>query len=249
MEKILEVKKLRKKFEQTTVLKDVDLSIDKREFVVIMGRSGSGKSTLLYNMSGMDQATSGEVFFEGKEITHLSDEALSEIRLNKMGFVFQQSQLLKKLSIKDNIILPGYKAKKVSREDVNKKAMALMNEVGITEIADHDIKKVSGGQLQRAAICRALINEPDILFGDELTGALNLDATREVMEIMARINKRGTTIVLVTHDVKVAAWASRVIFISDGQIEAEIKMDQAKKALSISQREGMLKEWLSGLGF
>ena len=249
MEKILEVKKLRKKYEQTTVLKDVDLSIGKGEFVVIMGRSGSGKSTLLYNMSGMDQATSGEVYFEGKEITHLGDDALSEIRLNKMGFVFQQSQLLKKLSIMDNIILPGYKAKKVSREAVNKKAMDLMDEVGITGVADHDIKKVSGGQLQRAAICRALINEPDILFGDEPTGALNSNATREVMEIMERINKRGTTIVLVTHDIKVAAWASRVIFISDGQIEEEKRIEKGKKTLSIEQRECMLKEWLSGLGF
>lgn len=249
MNKLLEVKNLRKSYEGTEILKGINLEVDNGDFVAIMGRSGSGKSTLLYNMSGMDQVSSGHVFLEGKEISKLTDDEISNVRLKKMGFVFQQSQMLKKLSIKDNIVLPGYKAKQKSKEQVNQYAEKLMQQVGIEKIGDHDIKKVSGGQLQRAAICRALINQPQILFGDEPTGALNSNATREIMEIMKEVNKQGTTIVIVTHDAKVAAWAKRVIYISDGQIEAEFQVDKDQTEKNLKQREDGVKEWLSSLGF
>lgn len=249
MGKILEVKNLKKSYDETEILKGINLTVYEGDFVVIMGRSGSGKSTLLYNMSGMDQVTSGEVYLEGKEISKLTDDEMSNVRLKKMGFVFQQSQMLKKLSIKDNIVLPGYKAKEKTHDEVNGYAEKLMKQVGIEKIGDHDIKKVSGGQLQRAAICRALINHPQVLFGDEPTGALNSNATMEIMEIMREINKQGTTIVMVTHDAKVAAWAKRIIYIADGQIEAELKVDEDNENHHLKQREEKVNKWLSSLGF
>ena len=249
MGKILEVKNLRKSYDQTEILKGINLSVYEGDFVVIMGRSGSGKSTLLYNMSGMDQVTSGEVYLEGKEISKLTDDEMSNVRLKKMGFVFQQSQMLKKLSIKDNIVLPGYKAKEKTQDEVNRYAEKLMKQVGIEKIGDHDIKRVSGGQLQRAAICRALINQPQVLFGDEPTGALNSNATMEIMEIMREINKQGTTIVMVTHDAKVVAWAKRIIYIADGEIEAELKIEEDNENHHLKQREEKVNKWLNSLGF
>ncbi len=223
---ILETKGLSKVYKtgqgtQQTVLQDIDLQIWQGEFVAVMGPSGSGKSTLLYMISGMDKMTSGSITFNGSEITGLSENELAGLRLNKMGFIFQQMNLLKNLNIRDNIILSAYRAKKGSRSIINKKAIELMKRTGIAEDADRDITQVSGGQLQRAAICRALINQPDILFGDEPTGALNSKSAGEIMEILADINQSGTTILLATHDAKVAAKADRVLYMLDGSIAAE----------------------------
>ena len=168
-----------------------------------------GKSTLLYNISGMDRPTGGQVIFDGEDISGLSDEEMSQIRLNKMGFIFQHSHLLKTLSIKENIALPGIKAGKKPRNMVMNDTKKLMDRVGIGNIGGHDITKVSGGQLQRAAICRALINSPNIIFADEPTGALNSSTSSEVMNILNDINQNGTTLLVVTHDIKVAARADR----------------------------------------
>jgi putative ABC transport system ATP-binding protein len=254
MNVILEAKDLCKSFGETKtdeviVLKDVSLKIEEGEFVAIMGQSGSGKSTLLYNISGMDKMTSGQVIFEGEDISCLSEEKLSELRLNKMGFIFQQSHLLKNMSIRDNVILPGYKAVKKSRQDISKRTDELMKKVGIESVGSHDITKVSGGQLQRAAVCRALINNPRILFGDEPTGALNSGATSEVMNILNEINQEGTTILLVTHDAKVAARADRVIFLADGNIDSEFNSGRYEKMDNLKKREERLTEWLNDRGF
>lgn len=248
MRTILQAKGLCKEFEETEILKGIDVEVKAGEFVAIMGRSGSGKSTLLYNISGMDRATKGEISFDGEYISNLDDEKMSNIRLKKMGFIFQQSHLLKTLSIRDNIVLPGFKAKSESRESVNAYAEELMKRTGIDQIADHDIKKVSGGQLQRAAICRALINHPDIIFGDEPTGALNSGASKEIMDIINEVNAEGTTVMLVTHDAKVAARADRVIFLSDGSITDEIVLGKYKEK-SFSERENRMTEWLGKQGF
>ncbi|MBP1865808.1 putative ABC transport system ATP-binding protein [Clostridium tetanomorphum] len=222
--------------------------VNRGEFVAIMGQSGSGKSTLLYNISGMDRATNGEINFDGEDISNIDDEKMSNIRLRKMGFIFQQSHLLKTLSIRDNIVLPGFKAESERRQNVNAYAQELMRRTGIDQIADHDIKKVSGGQLQRAAICRALINHPDIIFGDEPTGALNSSATKEIMNIINEINAEGTTVMLVTHDAKVAARADRVIFLSDGNITDEIVLGKYEEK-SFSEREKKMTQWLGKQGF
>jgi len=153
MKTILKVEDLCKNFGDTMVLNNINFQVEEGEFISIMGQSGSGKSTLLYNISGMDRPTSGNILLCGKDISKLDDEKISEVRLKQMGFIFQQSYLLKNLSIRDNIILPGFKLGKLSREQVNQNADALMLKTGINSVAGHDIKKVSGGQLQRAAIC------------------------------------------------------------------------------------------------
>lgn len=250
MKTVLEVTNLSKSFEDTPVLSNVNFKVEEGEFIAIMGPSGSGKSTLLYSISGMDRPTSGEVFLCGNDISKLSDEKMSEVRLKQMGFIFQHSYLLKNLSIRDNIVLPGFKAGILSREQVNKNANSLMTKTGIHSVADHDIKKVSGGQLQRAAICRALMNQPDIIFGDEPTGALNSSATKEVLDIIDQINREGTTIIIVTHDAKVASRASRVIFLIDGNIHNELLLGiYEPNVTNQSKREKRLTEWLQVQGF
>jgi len=250
METVLEVKKLCKRFENVQVLQDIDFKVEEGEFIAIMGQSGSGKSTLLYSISGMDSPTSGNVLLCGKDISQLDDKTMSGVRLKQMGFVFQHSYLLKNLSIRDNIVLPGFKAGALPREEINRNADDLMNKTGIYSVASHDIKKVSGGELQRAAICRALINQPDILFGDEPTGALNSSTSKEVMDIINSVNREGTTVIIVTHDAKVAARASRVIYLMDGTIHAELALgkyegDEQPKTL----RRDLLSEWLQKQGF
>lgn len=255
MTNILAARKLNKTYitgkgNTQQVLKDIDLEICQGEFVSVMGPSGSGKSTLLYNISGMDKVTSGSVSFCGKDMTAMDEETLAELRLSMMGFIFQQSNLLKNLNIFDNIILSAYLKKGESRRTINERALKLMEQTGITELADNDITQASGGQLQRSAICRALINNPQIVFGDEPTGALNSKATNEVMEILADINCSGTTILLVTHDVKVAARTERVLFMTDGVIVGEKQLGKYQRGNGdIRTRENQLSTWLSGMGF
>jgi len=248
MKTILQANGLTKSFEDTTVLKGVDISIAEGEFVAVMGQSGSGKSTLLYNISGMDRADSGEIYFQGKEISSLDDQQMSNLRLARMGFIFQQSHLLRTLSIRDNIILPGFRDGQRSRGEVVKYGEELMKRTGIDHIADHDIKKVSGGQLQRAAICRALINHPNILFEDEPTGALNSSTTKEIMDIMNEENQKGTAIMLVTHDAKVASRADRVVFLADGEVMDEIRLGKYE-VRDIQDREHKMNRWLEERGF
>lgn len=249
MRTVLEVKNLYKSFEDTTVLKNISFDVKEGDFISIMGHSGSGKSTLLYSISGMDKPSSGDVFVCGKEISKLNDAQMSDTRLSQMGFVFQHSYLLKNLSIKDNIVLPGYKLGKKSRDQVNTDAEDLLEKTGIAHVAAHDIKKVSGGQLQRAAICRALINQPVILFGDEPTGALNSSTSREVLDIINRINQEGTTVILVTHDVKVAARSDEVIYLMDGEIEDRLRFGKyINEETQIKIREKRLYEWLEAKG-
>ncbi|MFC4402014.1 ABC transporter ATP-binding protein [Gracilibacillus xinjiangensis] len=250
MKTILNVKNLGKRFEGTQVLTDINFKVAEGEFIAIMGQSGSGKSTLLYNISGMDRPTSGNVLFGGKEISKLDDKKMSEIRLKEMGFIFQHSHLLKNLSIRDNIVLPGFKSGSVSRDKINQRADTLMIRTGILSVADHDIKKVSGGQLQRAGICRALINQPNILFADEPTGALNSSTTKDVMNIINKVNAEGTAVIIVTHDAKVAARADRVVFLMDGKIHDELRLEKydgdEEKEFS---REKRLSGWLEERGF
>ena len=251
MKKILEVKNLYKEFgeeNKTVVLKGINMEVEQGEYVIIMGQSGSGKSTLLYNVSGMDRVTSGKIVFDGKDISTFNDEKMSSLRLQKMGFIFQHSYLLKNMSLRDNVALPANKAKKYSKKENSKRATALMKKLHIAEVADHTVNQVSGGQMQRAAICRALINEPQIIFGDEPTGALNATATEEVMDILNTIHKEGTTIVLVTHDAKVAARGERIIFLRDGEIASELKLGTYVKEEE-KEREEKTSQWLKEQGF
>lgn len=255
MEYILEVKNLCKTYitnkRQNNVLKNVNFTVSKGEMVAVMGPSGSGKSTLLYTVSGMDNITAGEANFCGKNIAGLSPKELAGLRLNEMGFIFQQMYMLKNLTVLDNIILPACQSKKMheSRLETVKRGQALMHKLGIIEIADNDINEVSGGQLQRACICRSMINKPRMIFADEPTGALNRTSSEEVMEELAKINGEGTTVMLVTHDVKVAAKCTRVLYIVDGNIKGEYNLDRYTSPSELRRRERELNNWLMELGW
>ena len=254
MKNILEVRNLCKTYQinkkQKQVLENIDLTIKEGEFVSVMGPSGSGKSTLLYNVSGMDRMTAGNVIFDGNKLSDMSEKELSKLRLKQMGFVFQQINLLKNLGIIDNIILSAYMAKNRSREEINQLAVDLMKKTGIHELANNDITQASGGQLQRAAICRALINNPTILFGDEPTGALNSGAAENIMDIFRDVNEEGTTVMLVTHDAKVASQSERVLYMVDGDIVGEYELGKFDKSKEdIKERETVLSEWLLDMGF
>jgi putative ABC transport system ATP-binding protein len=215
-----------------------------------MGPSGSGKSTLLYNISGMDRITSGSVKFKGREIGKLKEEELAMIRLETMGFIFQDINLLKNLSVIDNVMFPALVSKDADKNAVNQKAKKLLEMTGIEKLADNNITQGSGGQLQRVGICRALINDPDIIFGDEPTGALDSKSTEEIMSILAEINKKGTTVMLVTHDVKVAAKTERVLYMVDGNLVAQKKMSKYDAQQDdIKQREESIMKWLAENGF
>lgn len=238
---------------QNNVLRNVNLEIKEGEMIGVMGPSGSGKTTLLYTVSGMDSATAGKVDFCGNEISSLSPDRISRLRLEKMGFVFQQMYMLKNLSIYDNIILPAYQTgrgrTKAGRQAANDRARGLMQKLGISEIADSDINEVSGGQLQRACICRSLINQPEIIFADEPTGALNRQNSIKVMEELNRINQEGTSIFLVTHDMKVASRCERVLYIEDGDIRDEINLGKRGRTPEDRAREKKLNDWLLKLGW
>ncbi|MBD5458387.1 MAG: ABC transporter ATP-binding protein [Lachnospiraceae bacterium] len=253
----LEVKDLCKTYivnkKPNNVLRNVNLTIEEGEMVAIMGPSGSGKSTLLYTVSGMDSMTAGKVDFFGKEIGSLRPKEMSRLRLTQMGFIFQQMYLLKNLTIYDNIILPAYQANegtgKRSRAQINERARELMRKLDIIAVAENDVTEVSGGQLQRACICRSLINNPKMVFADEPTGALNQQNSREVMRELNRINREGTTIMLVTHDSKVAAKSDRVLYIEDGSIKDEMTLGKFEEGSEARDRERKLSGWLLEMGW
>jgi putative ABC transport system ATP-binding protein len=228
MKKIIVGENIEKAFGEDTerlkVLNDVSIEINEGEFVSVMGPSGSGKSTLMFALSGMDSIDSGKVFYGDRELSSLKENELADIRRSEMGFVFQQPTLLKNLNILDNIILPSARSSKKSTAGITEKARALMLKTGISELEARSITQASGGQLQRAGICRALMNDPKIIFGDEPTGALNSKSANEIMDIFSEINADGTAVMLVTHDAKIAARTERVMFMLDGKIVTEISL-------------------------
>lgn len=212
--------------EKHNVLDGVSVKINEGEFVSIMGPSGSGKSTLMFALSGMDSIDSGKVIFDGMDLYEARENVLSDIRRTKMGFVFQQPTFLKNLNILDNIILTSMRGNRKNAGKINEDARILMKKVGIAELENRDITQVSGGQLQRAGICRALMSNPKIIFGDEPTGALNSKSAQEIMNIFNEINESGTAIMLVTHDAKVAAQTERIMFMNDGKIVSEMRLSK-----------------------
>ena len=198
----------------------------------------------------MDNITAGEVRFCGKNIAELNQKELARLRLDEMGFIFQQMYMLKNLTVLDNIILPACQSEKIkeSRRETVGRGHELMRKLGIIEVADNDINEVSGGQLQRACICRSMINRPKMIFADEPTGALNRTSSDEVMEELAGLNSEGTTIMLVTHDVKVAAKCTRILYIVDGNIKGEYNLDKYDRS-KLRDRERALNGWLMEMGW
>ena len=250
MENILTVEKLCK----GEILHDISLSVGKGEMVAIMGPSGSGKSTLLYNISGMDTPTGGKVYLRDREITALSEDEKASLRLHRIGFVFQQMNMMGNLNLLDNILLPavafhkGRKADKKSKAELTDRARMLMQKLSISGLEKRSITQVSGGQLQRACICRSMMNQPEILFADEPTGALNKSAAAEVMEEFVRLNKEGTTILLVTHDSKVASRCHRILYLLDGSVRGELKLPKMTDDTE-KRREEKVNQWLMQMGW
>ncbi len=200
------------------VLKNVNLGIEKGEFISIMGPSGSGKSTLLYLMGGLDQVTKGTICVNGVEMQKLSDDAESRMRRNDIGFVFQAYNLINNLTLEENIMLPALLEGK-KKKAVLPQAEALMERVGILGRRDHTPRELSGGEQQRTAIARALINDPAVLFADEPIGNLDSKSGKGVMELLRDINKeKGITILMVTHSDESSRYGNRVIRLRDGEI-------------------------------
>ena len=246
MKEILRVRHLCKK----DILKDISFAVEEGEMVAVMGPSGSGKSTLLYQVSGMDQADAGEVWLDDQEIVALSEDDRARLRLHQMGFVFQQMNMLSHLNILDNILLPSVHAdrSRAFRAEQTEKALRLMGQFGIDGLAERRITEVSGGQLQRACICRSLMLSPRILFADEPTGALNQAASEEVLQAFLKINSEGTTILLVTHDSRVAASCKRILYMLDGELKGELKLG-CYTAGERSEREQKTLAWLNEMGW
>lgn len=254
MNKIIVSEKIVKSYgegtEKRNILDGVSVEINEGEFVSIMGPSGSGKTTLMFALSGMDGIDSGNVVFDGEDLSRLGDDQLADLRRKKMGFIFQQPTLLKNLNILDNIVLPSMRDGKKNAKQLSEKARLLMEKTDIRDLEKRDITQASGGQLQRVGICRALMSDPKIIFGDEPTGALNSTSAKEIMDLLAEIHRSGTTILLVTHDVRVAAKTERVLFMYDGKIAGEYLAESFKKnGNGHKTREEHLASWLTEMKF
>lgn len=227
MGKLLKIENLGKE----GILSSVSFEMEEGEMLAVMGPSGSGKSTLLYQAAGMDAPSGGRVWLKETEITGLDEDGKAALRLHRMGFVFQQMNMLANLNILDNILLPAIQAERSRRrrtgksvEELTQEARALMEKLGLAGLEERRITQVSGGQLQRACICRSMMNSPEILFADEPTGALNQSAAKEVMEELMKLNREGTAILMVTHDSKVAGCCERILYLLDGRIRGELRL-------------------------
>ena len=202
-------------------LSDVNFSVEKGEYVAIMGESGSGKTTLLNILASLDRPTEGKVLMEGRDMAGIREKDLAAFRRNNLGFVFQDFNLLDTFSIRDNIFLPLVLSR-TPYDEMEKRLMPLAEKLGISEILDKYPYEISGGQKQRTAAARALITNPRILLADEPTGALDSRAADGLLKILGRINSEGQTILMVTHSVKAASHAGRVLFIKDGEVFHQI---------------------------
>ena len=251
MKTILEAKDLCKTFSnksvQQHVLKNLNITIGEGDFVVIMGNSGSGKSTLLYSLSGMDRPTLGEISFNGKEISKYSNDRLAIFRRKNCGFVFQQNYLNDTMSVLDNIMVSGLLVSK-DRKAIATKGKELLLKTGLTEECFHKFPtQLSGGEAQRVALVRGIINNPAILFADEPTGALNSQNTINVLDVLSNINKEGQSIVMVTHDIKAARRGSRVLYLKDGVILAELVL--GRYVANDKERHEKLRRFLDEMGW
>ncbi len=231
---------------QIHILSNVDFELYEGDFTVIMGASGSGKSTLLYSLSGMDRATAGQVIYNGADLVAMNEKGLAKLRYTDFGFIFQQMHLVSNLTLFENIAVPGYLNKEKSSADVKSKAENLLEQMSISHIKTHLPSQVSGGEQQRCAIARAVINSPKLLFADEPTGALNRKNTIEVLNLLTELNRSGQSILMVTHDIKAALRSTRLLYIGDGKIIGELSLppydpDEEKS------RETQVNAWLTSL--
>ncbi len=231
---------------QLHILSNIDLEIYRGDFTVIMGASGSGKSTLLYALSGMDRATAGSVVYQGEDIVTMKEKRLAKLRHTDFGFIFQQMHLIGNLSLFENISVCGYLNKEKKAEDVRRTADQLLQKMGIEKVKSHLPSQVSGGEQQRCAIARAVVHSPRVLFADEPTGALNRRNTTEVLNLLTGLNEEGQSILMVTHDLRAALRATRILYLEDGKITGELTLP-AYKSSDEKSREAQVNAWLSSL--
>ncbi|MBR3044949.1 MAG: ABC transporter ATP-binding protein [Oscillospiraceae bacterium] len=231
---------------QVHILSGMDLDIYQGDFTVIMGASGSGKSTLLYALSGMDRATAGTVIYQGNDLVKMSEKQLTALRRSDFGFIFQQMHLVSNLTLRENITVPGYLNRKRTAAETDQRADELLEQMGLSHIKDHLPAQCSGGEQQRCAVARAIIHEPELLFADEPTGALNKRNTTEVLDLLTALNAAGQSILMVTHDARAALRASRIIYISDGKVVSELTLSPYT-AESEKHREAQVTAWLAAL--
>lgn len=220
---LIELKDIRKTYSlgeiDVPVLKGISLTIDKGEYVALMGASGSGKSTLMNILGCLDRPTSGDYLLDGEELGRASGDHRAMVRNRKIGFVFQSFNLLPRTTSLDNVIMPlAYTASGLSRKDCRERGIEMLKRVGLSERIYHYPSQLSGGQQQRVAIARALINHPPVLFADEPTGNLDSRTSEEVMEMFSELNREGITVILVTHSTEIADFAKRSIHIQDGLV-------------------------------
>lgn len=233
--------------EINNIIKNMDLDIYEGDFTVIMGSSGSGKSTLLYSLSGMDQVTTGKVFFDNEDITRMKEKEITKLRKNKLGFVFQGINLIPNLNVYENIVSPTYKTK-TKHKTVEERANDLLEKLELNEHKHKFPNQMSGGQRQRAAICRALINNPKVLFADEPTGSLNSSQGESVLDIFTAVHAEGQSVVMVTHDLKAALRGSRILYIKDGRIDGDLVLTEYGTD-DLTQREDTLYRFLKSKGW
>ena len=247
---LLQGRKVSKVFAQGSmkneVLRQVDVDIYDKDFTTIMGSSGAGKSTLLYVLSGMDAVTDGTVIYKEREISRLKEKEMAKIRAEEFGFVFQQTHLVSNLTLYENIVVAGFVSKKGNTRKIQDRAERMISQMGIDKAKSRLPCEVSGGEAQRAAIARAMIGSPGLLFADEPTGALNRSHTEEVLNLLTAINDSGQSILMVTHDIKAAVRGNRILYLEDGKVVDELKLPRYQKAQE-RQRENKLQNWLSGL--
>ena len=251
MSAILTAKDLCKTFSnesvQQHVLKNLNLEIQKGDFTVIMGNSGSGKSTLLYALSGMDRPTLGSISYEAEEISHYSNDQLAVFRRKHCGFVFQQNYLNDTMSVLDNVMVSGMLVQK-DRKALAAKAKQLLLQVGLSENVFHKFPtQLSGGEQQRVAMVRGIINTPEILFADEPTGALNSQNTEAVLNVLTSLHEQGQSIVMVTHDMKSARRGNRVLYLKDGVITGELNL--GSYVSKDAKRHQQLRDFLQEMGW
>lgn len=224
---ILEVSGLKKVYttrfggNKVEALKNVNFSVEEGEYIAIMGESGSGKTTLLNILAALDKPTSGSVKLDGKELSSISESAVAQFRRDNLGFVFQEFNLLDTFSLEDNIYLPLVLAG-MNHKDMEARLKPIAEQLGITELLKKYPYEVSGGQKQRAAVARAMITSPRLILADEPTGALDSKSTDELLRLFGEVNRQGQTILMVTHSVKAASVANRVLFIKDGEVYHQI---------------------------
>lgn len=233
------------KEEETLVLNHIDADFYKGDFTIIMGPSGAGKSTLLYALSGMDGITGGSVWYREQDIHHFTERQMAALRAKEFGFVFQQAHLVSNLTLYENVAVAGYGA---GGKEVEPEANELLARMHVEHAKDRLPHQASGGEAQRAAIARAMIHHPEILFADEPTGALNKRNSEEVLDILTKLNREGQSILMVTHDLRAALRGNRLLYLEDGKILDEMTLPPYEKE-ELKEREASVNQWLSALSW